>query len=953
MADQRGATRMIGQTLSHYRIAEKLGEGGMGVVYRARDEHLNRDVAIKVLPEEFAQDAERLARFRREAQLLASLNHPNIAAIYGLEEQDGLRYLVLEYVPGQTLAERIGTSAPAGGRTRGSAHTGAAGPGGPHGRGAPMCAPSAGQRRGPAATALPVDEALEICKQIAEALEAAHEKGIIHRDLKPANVKVTPEGKVKVLDFGLAKAMEAEGSAADLSKSPTISAVASRAGVILGTAAYMSPEQARGKAVDKRTDIWAFGCVLYECLSGKQAFGGESITDAMAAIIKNEPEWSALPAETPVAVRTLLRRCLQKDPRERLRDAGDALLELVGAVPRGGTAPTGPADEAVPPPAAVARPRALPWVVAALLAVIAIALVLALVHFREAPPEQRVMKFTLLPPDKTTFGAIAVSPDGRRVAFTTRDASRRTQLWVRALEALAAQPLAGTEGASYPFWSPDSRGIGFFAEGKLKKIEASGGPPQTLANAPNGRGGTWNRDGLIVFAPSTISPLVQVSAAGGEPKPTTELDASRQEVSHRWPQFLPDGRRFLHFIVSSQPEHQGIYLGSLDSKEMDSKKTPLVATDSSAAYAGPASGPGYLLFVREGSLMAQRFDPGKLKLSGEAFPVAEPVGVDAGLQHGRFSVSESGVLVYDSIGGGNRQLVWFHRSGKPLASVEPPGAYWIVDFSPNGRRVAASRNDPQTNNLDIWLFDLARGSSSRFTFHPAGEGAPVWSPDGSRIAFFSSRNGPWNLYQKAASGAGEEEFLLKTSANQYPTDWSRDGRFLLYTEEDPKTGADLWVLPMAEQKKNAERKPILVLRTEFAERNGRFSPDGKWVAYDSNESGRYEIYVRAFSPGQPGTGGKWPVSTGGGQDPRWRRDGKELFYLAPDRKLMAVEVKTGSGFEAGIPRPLFQTPVFTAAYAGRYAVTADGQRFLINSEAEGAAGEPATVILNWPATLKK
>jgi Tol biopolymer transport system component len=890
---------MIGHTLGHYHIVEKLGEGGMGVVYRARDGSLNRDIALKVLPEAFARDSERSARFQREAQILAALNHPNIAAIYGLEQQNDVRYLVLEYVPGETLADSV--------------------------------------KRG----ALAIEEALEICTQIAQALEAAHEKGIIHRDLKPANVKVTPEGQVKVLDFGLAKAFQPEGSDADLSKSPTISAAATRAGVILGTPAYMPPEQARGKPVDKRADIWAFGCVLYEMLAGKPAFGANTITDTLAAIIRNEPDWSALPAGTTAAVHRLLRRCLQKDPRERLRDAGDALLELKQPAA---------AERAMPP--ATARPHAIPWLVAALFA--AIALVLAMVHFRQAPPEQRVTKFALLPPEKTAFRAIAVSPDGRRVAFTATAAFGGTQLWVRPLDGLAAQPLAGTEGASYPFWSPDGRSIGFFAGSKLQKIEASGGPPQTLARALAGRGAAWSRDGVIVFARSDRGSLLQVPADGGEPKPVTQIDASRLETSHRWPQFLPAGRRFLHLTFSSQqPEHWGIYLGSLDSKEMDSKKTRLVATDSSATFAASATGPGYLLFLRERALMAQRFDPGKLELSGQAFPVAEPVGVEIGFGRARFSVSETGVLVYNSSGGGNRELVWMDRGGKRLETVGALGAYWQLDLSPDGRRVAAMRTDPQTGDSDIWLFDVVRAASSRFTFHPAVEGIPVWSPDGSRIAFYSTRDGPWNLYQKTTSGTGEDESLLKTQANKWPTDWSRDGRFLLFVELDAKTGADLWVLPLTAETKDAGRKPMPFLRTEFNEFNGRFSPDGKWVAYDSNESGRYEVYVREFLPGQPGSGGKWPVSTGGGVAPRWHGGGKELFYLAPDRKLMAVEVKAGSGFQAGRPRPLFQTSAFTGTPAGRYAVTADGQRFLINSEMEEAVGEPATVILNWTAALKK
>ncbi len=635
------------------------------------------------------------------------------------------------------------------------------------------------------------------------------------------------------------------------------------------------------------------------------------------------------------------------------------------------------AAEAVLPPMAAARSRPPPWVVASL--AIATAIAVAVVHFRQPPPEQRVIKLTLLPPEKTSFRAIAVSYDGRWVAFTARDAAGKTQLWVRTLEALAPQPLAGTEGASSPFWSPDSRWLGFFAQGKLKKIEASGGPPLTLASAPSPLGGAWSRYGVIVFASNAAGPLYQIPEGGGEPRPVTQLDALRQEIFHSWPQFLPDGRLFLYFSTTSEPGHQGIYLDSLDSGDMGSKKrTRLLATDSSAAYAGQESGLGYLLFARERILMAQPFDPAKLELSGEAFPVAEAVGF---IWQSRFSVSESGsapwravslwrrllttvlpepvppgVLIYDSISdsvSGKRHLTWFDRNGKPLQTLDSSGTYWSLDLSPDGRRVAANRTDPQTRNQDIWVFDLARGITSRFTFDPAREGAPVWSPDGRLIAFYSSRDGPQNLYQKAASGAGEEQLLLKTDQDKYPTDWSRDGRFLLYTEQDSKSAEDLWVLPLTAEAQNPERKPMPFLRTEFSERDGRFSPDGKWVAYQSNETGRYEVYVRTFSPQEPGGGGKWQVSVDGGVEPRWRKDGKELFFHAPDRKLMAVEVKAGARFQAGVPRPLFQTRIQQSASIGRYAVTADGRRFLIVSEVEEAFGEPATVLLNWTAGLKK
>ena len=871
-----------GKQLGPYKILASIGAGGMGEVYRAHDTKLGREVAIKVVPDAFARNPERLARFEREARVLASVHHPNIAAIHALEQADGVPFLVMELVEGEML-------------------------------------------RGP----LPVDEALLIAKQICEALEEAHEKGIVHRDLKPANIKVTPEGKVKVLDFGLAKAFSEDSGERDPSQSPTLTA-ATRAGVILGTAAYMSPEQARGKRVDKRTDIWAFGCVLYELLAGERAFGGENITDTMAAVVTREPDWGALPKNTPANVRTVLRRCLEKDRAERLRDIGDARLELKEA------------PLSVPEPAP--RQRRLPWMIATALAT-AVALVLLLIHFVKAPPEQPAVRMTLLPPEKTRFGDISVSPDGRRVAFTAEDAAGKIQLWMRPLDALTAQALAGTEGALSPVWSPDSRWLGFFADGKLKKVEISGGPPQTIANAPSSRGGAWGRDGVIIFAPTNGSPLVQVPASGGEPKPATELDASHQEFGHRCPQFLPDSRRFLYFIWGGQPEHVGIYAGSLDSRQ----KIRLVTSPASATY-----GMGYLLFVRERALLAQRFDAAKLQVVGETLPVAEPVGVDVRVSRSRVSLSETGVLVYDAGASVSRRLLWLDRSGKALESIGPPGVYANVDLSPDGRLVATNRTDPQTGNTDIWLFDLARSASTRFTFHPAIDAFPVWSPDGRRIAFFSSREGAYDLYQKDASGARDEELLLKTPANKFASGWSPDGRWLLYQTVDAKTSLDLWVLPLERRQPAPQPQPWL--RTEFAERNGRFSPDGRWVAYDSNESGRHEIYVRPFLPGGGAGADKWPVSTGGGEQPRWRGDGKELFYLGPDRRLMTVQVKTGGGrFEAGLPKALFPTraSIPPGLSTAAYAVSADAQRFLINTESEETGSQPATLVVNWTAGLKK
>jgi Tol biopolymer transport system component len=881
-----------------YEIRGPLGAGGMGEVYRARDTKLGREVAIKVIPEMFLSDADRMARFTREAQVLASLNHPNIAAIYGVEEGA----LVMELVEGSTLAERIG--------------------------------------QGPIA----LSEALPLARQIAEALEYAHEHGVVHRDLKPANIKITPEGRVKVLDFGLAKALGNDPASGDPASSPTLTMRATMAGMILGTAAYMSPEQAKGKPVDRRADIWAFGVVLVEMLSGRQLYTGETASETMAAVMMKEPDLGGVPAAVPATIRRLLRRCLDKDPQRRLRDIGEARIALEDAL-------AGAAD---PEPSSAPRSGSRWWMVA--VAALALALLaLAAIHFREAPPEPAAVRFQILPPEKGSFGTggMALSPDGRRLAFVATHADGRTSLWVRALDSPTAVALPGTTGAMYPFWSPDSRSLGFFVVGKLKKVEASGGPAQTVCDVSNtGVGGSWSRDGVILFGTNT-SGLFHVPQAGGAAIPLTTPDPSREENYHARPWFLPDAQHFLYCARSRQPEHDAIYLATLGAKD----RKRLVGARHGAAFAPPAPGAGkaHLLFLRESTLIAQPLDPISLDFAGEAFPVAEQVGYDISL--GYFSVSANGVLAVRSGGsGGNAQLAWFGRDGKPAGVVGPPGIYLDVALSPDGKRVAASKTDTQSGNRDIWLLDVLHGIPTRFTFDPALDFRPVWSPNGGRLVFTSNRTGPFNLYQKDSGGARSEEPLLKSDREQRSYDWSTDGRFLLYSVNDPKTKTDLWALQDAGGV-SADRKAQPYLATQHNETQGQFSPSGsgapRWVAYTSDESGRYEVYVQPF----PAASGKFQISSDGGSQPRWRRDGKELYYLAPDGKLMAVETRTSPGFEHGAPKALFETRTGNRGAGNQtlmlYDVAADGKRFLINSYMEETASSPINVVLNWQAALKR
>ena len=870
-----------GDSIAHYRITSKLGEGGMGEVWRASDTKLNRDVAIKVLPEAVATNADRMARFQREAQVLASLNHPNIAAIYGVE--DGA--LVMELVEGPTLAERI------------------------------------------AQAPVPLEEALGLARQIGDALEAAHEKGVIHRDLKPANIKLTADGRVKVLDFGLAKAMAGDASSGDAANSPTLTMRATVAGVILGTAGYMAPEQAKGKAVDKRADIWAFGVVLYEMLTGEALFGGETVSDTLAAVLTRDPDLERVPAP----VRKLLRSCLEKDPKRRLRDIGDA-WRLVEEAP-------------VAPAVTAERARPVAWMVAAGLALIAVAL--AFVHFREAPAQAPLVRFSVPPPEKGSFGEwLALSPDGRHLAFTGAGSDGVWRVWVRSFDALEPRPLAASEESSTitVFWSPDSRFLVFQSGGKLKKIDLAGGPPQTLCDAPTVMlGGSWNADGVILFG-SNSGPIMRVSSAGGTASPVTRLEQSRNEGLHTDPVFLPDGIHFLYFRHSGKPEDEGVFAGSLQAGPGEQSLKRVAATDYSPAYAPPrGGGPGYLLFLREGSLLAQQFDTGRLETVSETVPVADQIGVS--ISRAFFSVSGNGVLAYRTGSASVMQLKWYDREGHVLGNAAEGADYQDVSISPDGSRLAYDRST-QGPLRQIWILDIRRGIHSRFTFVPDGAHSPVWSPDGLRMAFAAeSRNAIY--FQNVVNGGDPKRVSEPGMLNL--SGWSPDGRFLLYTQA--RHGYDIMALP--DSAGGGERKPLAIADSEANEMHGQVSPDSRWVAYDSNETGRSEIYIRPFPPGGDRSG-KWQISANGGQQPRWRGDGKELFYIAPDGGLMAVDVKTQPALQPATPHTLFTTPSITGnSLAFQYDVTRDGKRFIVVAPSVSAVPAPATVVQNWQTELKK
>jgi serine/threonine-protein kinase len=895
-----------GTKLGPYEISSPLGAGGMGEVYLAQDMRLDRRVAIKILPNNFSCDAQRMARFDREAKVLASLNHPNIAAIYGLEEATGVRALVMELVDGPTLSERI--------------------------------------KHRP----LPLDEALLIAKQIAQALEYAHERSIIHRDLKPSNVKITPNGEAKVLDFGLAKALEGDSGVADItmSTSPTLSQAATQAGMLLGTAAYMSPEQARGKKVDRRADIWAFGVVLYEMLTGKPAFLNETTSDTLAAVIRGEPDWSALLGNLPISIIRLLRRCLTKDPNQRLRDIGEARIAIEGAI-------SGNPEETAEPLAAMTEPRplwrrAFPWAVAAV--AIAFAIAYGTMYWRASREEpQQVMQLSLALPaplatvfDPNPGSPFAISPDGSQIVFVAAIAGQPQQLHLRPFDQRTGTAIPGTENATQPFFSPDGQSVGFFAQGKMRKVSLHGGPAVLLAEAPVPHGASWADDDTIIFAPNFGSGLLRIPAAGGTPQKLTTPNSKEQEISHRWPQVLPGGK---HVLFTTQ-------MGSVSSYDeahiavlfLETGKWHTLLTGGSYARYVPS---GHIVYAHAGTLMAVPFDLSHMEVRGSPVPVQEGVVTTALTSGGaEYDVTQSGLLAYVP---GNarapvRSLVWVDRTGLAKTLPAPPKVYVAPHLSPDGKELAVQIND--NGDLAIWIYEFARNTLTRLTFGPSISSSPMWTPDGRKVIYNTRpASGSPSFRSKLADGSGKEEILLGKELDDpgaAPIAASPDGKTLLFATHSA-TGEQAIETLSLDGSDNVQ--PFL--QSSFNLSSPRFSPDGRWVAYTTDESGRREVCVQPF----PGSGGKWMISTNGGETPRWARNGREIFFFAGD-ELMSVEVETQPAFKAGTPRALFQAAGYLGY--GNYDVAPDGQHFLmIKQEDISTSPKELDVILNWSEELKR
>ena len=862
----------------------------MGVVWKAVDTNLDREVAIKILPPALAGDAERLARFDREAKVLASLNHPNVATVHGFHDALGVRFLVMELVTGETLEERL--------------------------------------KRG----GIPLDEAVPIARKIIDGIEYAHERGIVHRDLKPANVKLTADGGVKVLDFGLAKAIAGDSGASPTSTPtviPTLTSMGTVAGMILGTAAYMSPEQARGVNIDRRSDIWAFGALFYEMLTARRAFEGETISDTLASVLRAPLEWEALPPSTPAAVVRLLKRCLERDPRKRLRDIGEARIAL-------DTMTSEPEAPAMAVAVAPVRRSPLPWFLFA--AALTAAIVLGGASMLRKPPEARVVRFSVATdPKLARMDWPRLSPDGKTLAFQGFDIGGKVSIWVRPIDSLTAYALPGTEGAvGRPFWSPDSKYLAYFDNNQLKKVPVAGGPPQTIAEAEAGSDGSWGATGTILFDGRNAQDSIrQVPASGGKASLVFSAAGTKKLPNNAWPFFLPDGK---HFLFTSQDAGDStslaIFVGTVGGD--DAKK--LAPTGSRAEYAD-----GHLIYVLHSTLVAQKFDPDRLTVSGDPVPLADHVSENN--TRALFSVSTTGAIAYlAGNAGDDSELVWVDRAGKELGKIGGPAVYHDAVLSPDGTRLAYSVRDGRDGSLDVWVRDLARDTASRLTFDPADDGRPVWTPDGTRIVFMSTREGGKGKgFVKASNGIGTETLLYDGERNVNPESFSPDGKLIAFDFVGAGSAAAIGVVSA-----DGKGTPVIISGTANLG-NPKFSPDGRYIAYVSNETRTNEIYVQTWPPG----GGKWQVSNGGGNNPRWRADGKELFYRTPEFEFFAVPVTLGAQFSAGIPKPLFNRRIVTGQIGiTSWSVTADGQKFLLNATTGTVTSPEFSVVLNWPETLR-
>jgi eukaryotic-like serine/threonine-protein kinase len=894
---------MAGTRLGPYEILGAIGAGGMGEVYRARDTRLGRDVAIKILPQHLTEKADARQRFEREARAVSSLNHPHICTLYDIGQQDGTDFLVMELLEGETLAKRL--------------------------------------EKGPLATA----ELLRIAIEIADALEKAHRQGILHRDLKPSNIMLT-KVDAKLMDFGLAKASDTAGapmlSSLTQSLNPSAKTTPVTAeGTIVGTFQYMAPEQMEGKEADARSDVFSFGAMLFEMATGKRAFEGKTTASVIAAILEREPPpISSVQPMSPPALDRTVKICLAKDPDERFQSAHDVKLQLEWIRDAGSQA-------GVAAPIVARRKLHERFWIGATALVTIIAALFATGYFLRAPTPASAIMSQIEPPEKTEFvfsgtgfAPPTPSPDGQLMVFSATSSDGQDMLWLRALNAATARPLEGTDGATFPFWSPDGQSLAFFANNKLNRIDVAGGPPLPLCESTLGRGGTWAHDGTILFTPNTTSPLMRISASGGTPQPITKLRPS--ERSHRWPQFLPDERHFLYFVQSNVLESAGVFAASLDGGE-----PKLILRNNSAAFYAP---PGYLLFVRDGTLMAQHFNADKLTLIGDAAPLATRVGANLAVNLPLFAASKNGILAYQSGGavGGSYRLLWFDRTGKQIAETGTPDVYFEPRISPDDRRLVVSELGPVGGGTaNLWVFDLVRGIKTRLTFSGANDREPAWSADGKTIAYVSSPNTYMQIFQNPADGTGTSTPLVaEKDATEYVPSFSTDGRYVIYQRLalDSNSHREIWAMPLA-----GERKPFPAVQIHSDVFEASLSPNGKWLAYTSAESGTFDIYVVPFQHG----GGRWEVSTNGGTGPKWRGDGKELFYLSQDNKIMSAEIsEAGSSLVIGKVQSLFQVNPFRTTFRP-YDASSDGKKFVVVSMGATEVSEPLTLVVNWPALLKK